>query len=240
MTVHYRNTAAPATPFPDLENITVDNTIVAMPFPRLRLVKLPPFTSLLSRAIARLGYSGSCKVALHYKTRFWESLLDPIIGGCGSTDIPAIGSVCYPSYAINSSGPGVLLASYISGDLARSVGTWTAEEHAAYVQRAMIDIHGDVAEEEYTGLFDRICWEQVAGGAWSEPKVGQQELYLPAYFKTEMGTVVVGEHTSYTHAWIFSALESAVRGSTQLMLDLGLVDEAKAITEKWMARWISI
>jgi hypothetical protein len=50
--------------------------------------------------------------------------------------------------------------------------------------------------------------------------------------------VLVGEHTSYTHAWIFSALESAVRGTTQLLLDMGLVDEAKEITEFWMARWI--
>lgn len=50
----------------------------------------------------------------------------------------------------------------------------------------------------------------------------------------------VGEHTSYTHAWIWSALESAVRGTTQLLLDMGLVDEAKEITEFWMARWISV
>ncbi|SMQ49438.1 unnamed protein product [Zymoseptoria tritici ST99CH_3D7] len=242
MTIHYRNTTAKSIPFPALSDLTVDNTIVAIPFPKLRLARLPPFTSLLSRAIDRLGYEPSCKVALHYSSRFWEHLPEPIIGGCGSTDIPAIGSVCYPSYAINSTGPGVLLGSYISGDLARSVGTLTADEHAAYVQRAMVKIHGPAAEEEYTGIYDRICWEQVEfqGGAWASPKVGQQDLYLPSYFRTEMGTVVIGEHTSYTHAWIFSALESAVRGTTQLMLDLGLVDEAKAITEKWMARWMSM
>ena len=39
---------------------------------------------------------------------------------------------------------------------------------------------------------------------------------------------------------VASALESGIRGSVQLMLELGLVDEAKAITEKFMARWISI
>lgn len=52
--------------------------------------------------------------------------------------------------------------------------------------------------------------------------------------------IFVGEHTSYTHAWIASALESGVRGSVQLMLELGLVDEAKATVEKWMARWIEV
>lgn len=39
---------------------------------------------------------------------------------------------------------------------------------------------------------------------------------------------------------VSSALESGIRGSVQLLLELGLVDEAKAITEKFMARWISV
>ena len=39
---------------------------------------------------------------------------------------------------------------------------------------------------------------------------------------------------------VSSALESGIRGSVQLLLELGLVDEAKAINEKFMARWISI
>lgn len=39
---------------------------------------------------------------------------------------------------------------------------------------------------------------------------------------------------------VASALESGIRGSVQLMLELGLVDEAKAITQTFMSRWISI
>ena len=77
-------------------------------------------------------------------------------------------------------------------------------------------------------------------GAFLSPLVGQQELYLPSYYHTEFKTIFIGEHTSYTHAWIFSALDSAVRGTAQLLLDLGLVDEAKTIVEEWMGRWISI
>lgn len=74
----------------------------------------------------------------------------------------------------------------------------------------------------------------------------------------ELQMIFVGEHTSYTHAWIASALESGVRGSVQLLLgecigfdapgrqatntgtELGLVDEAKATVDKWMARWIRV
>lgn len=57
---------------------------------------------------------------------------------------------------------------------------------------------------------------------------------------TILQMIFVGEHTSYTHAWIASALESGIRGSVQLMLELGLVDEAKATVDKWMARWIEV
>ena len=67
----------------------------------------------------------------------------------------------------------------------------TDEQHVALVQRAMIDIHGEVAQEQWTGAYDRICWEnnEFQAGAWASPTVGQQELYLPAYFHTEKHTV---------------------------------------------------
>lgn len=156
---------------------------------------------------------------------------------------PGIEQVCYPSYKINSSLPGALLASYTSSEPnARAVSALTDAEHVAFVQRAMIDVHGPVAQEQYTGIYDRICWQndQPTAGAWANGDVGQQAVYMPAYFRTEFNTVFVGEHTSYTQAWIWSALESAVRGTVQLLLDNGLVDEAKQITNFWMARWIKM
>ena len=219
-----------------------DYAVVAVPFSKVRLWRTPPFSSSLSRAIQSMNYDPSCKIALHYRSRFWEHLNPPIIGGCGSVDIPGIGSICYPSYNINASGPGVILASYTSGTPARSLAALSTEDHVALTQRAMVEAHGEIASEQYTGVFERQCWEvdEHQAGAWASPFVGQQDLYLPAYFQTEWKTIFIGEHTSYTHAWIFSALDSAVRGSVQLLLELGLVDEAKEIVNTWMARWISI
>ena len=72
--------------------------------------------------------------------------------------------------------------------------------------------------------------------------------------------IFVGEHASITHSWIASALESGIRGSVQLLLgrlktnaisprskpmlrrtsELGLVDEAKEVVDKWLARWIRV
>jgi len=219
-----------------------DYAVVAVPFSKVRLWNLPRYSSLLSRAINTMNYQQSCKVALHYKTRFWEKLSPPIIGGCGSVDIPGIGSVCYPAYKINSSLPGVILGSYSSGTPARSLGALSTADHVAYVQRAMVEIHGEVANEQFTGAYDRQCWEndEHSAGAWAAPTVGQQDLYIPAYYETEFKSIFIGEHTSYTHAWIFSALDSAVRGTSQLLLDMGLVDEAKQVVDTWMGRWINV
>ena len=201
VSVKYRSTPLSKT----AKSIDFDYVITAVPFSKVRLWRLPQYSSLLSRALKTLN-------------------------------------ICYPSYKINSTGPGVLLASYISGTLARTAGSMKEEDHVALIQRAMVEVHGNIAAEQWTGKYDRHCWEndEFQSGAWCSPNAGQQALYLPAYFKTEMKTIFVGEHTSYTHAWIWSALESGVRGTTQLLLDMGLVDEAKAVTQEWMARWIKL
>lgn len=132
-----------------------DYAVVAAPFSKVRLWRTPQYSSLLTRAIQTMNYQQSCKVALHYKTRFWEILDPPIIGGCGAVDIYGIGSVCYPAYEVNSSLPGVILASYASGTPCRSVASLSDEDHVALVYRAMIEVHGQVAADEYTGNYDR-------------------------------------------------------------------------------------
>jgi monoamine oxidase len=224
-------------------SIEFDYVVTAVPFTKVRLWRMPAYSSLLSRAINRYSYDPACKVAILYETRFWEHLEYPIIGGCGAVNVTPIGEICYPSYKINSTGPGVLLASYIEIDaFTQSLQALSDSDHVALVQRAMVDVHGEVANEQFTGIYDRVCWGTMPdqAGAWLGPVSGQQQLYLPAFFNTEMHTIFVGEHTSYVHAWIWSALESAVRGTTQLLLEMGLVDEANQITETWMARWLTL
>ncbi|KAF2754175.1 hypothetical protein EJ05DRAFT_504277 [Pseudovirgaria hyperparasitica] len=222
----------------------VDYLTIAVPFPITRSWRFsPPHSSLLTRAMSSLNYAYACKLALLYKSRFWEHSPSPIYGGCVTTSIPSLGSTCYPSYALNSSRPGMLLASYISGTTAPlALGGLAHAAHAAIAQRAIEEIHGPVAAAEYTGVYERVCWANEAdeGASWASPGVGQHPLYIPAFHQTEQRTVFVGEHTSVTHAWIFSAVESAVRGVVQVLLDAGLVDEAKGVSGRWMARWISV
>jgi len=221
-----------------------DYAVIATPFSVVRGWRFsPPLPSLISRAIGNLPYAAACKVALQFKSRFWEHLPKPIYGGCSITDLPGISYFCYPSYAINSTRPGVLLASYNFFEGAQMTTSFDEKEHAAFALDAMAEIHGEkLVREQYTSRFARQCWllDEYTRGGWADPHVGDHRLYIPEYFKTVNGMVWVGEHTSYTHAWIASALESGVRGAVQLLLEVGLVDEAKEVVKEWMGRWMKV
>ncbi|KAG5984514.1 hypothetical protein E4U55_004410 [Claviceps digitariae] len=237
------------------QNSSHDYAIISAPFTVVRQWRLPPIAATMRNAIKNLIYDGNCKVALEYSHRFWETMKNPILGSCSTTtDIPGIGMVCYPSYNINgsdansnsnssTSGPASILASYIDASSAHEVArmqTMSDEEHVQYVLDAMCEIHGEETRKLYTGKWARKCWDldPYTVGAYANPSAGQHELYMPLYLQVHKNMIFIGEHTSYTHGWISSAIDSGIRGAVQLMLELGLVDEAKAAVKKWMVPWI--
>ncbi|KAJ4288857.1 hypothetical protein N0V88_007187 [Collariella sp. IMI 366227] len=227
-------------PTTQLRTSTFDYALISAPFTVVRSWRLPSLPPTITNAINHLGYASACKVALEYSTRFWEHLANPIVGGCSTTtDIPGIESICYPSYNLNGTGKATILASYATSEWVSSLGE---EEHVQMVVDAMSEIHGEETRKLWTGKYNRRCWnhDSLERAGWANPTIGQHKLYIPEYFKTYDGLIFIGEHTSYTHAWIASALESGIRGSVQLLLELGLVDEAKEVVNKWMARWIDI
>ncbi|KAH7305223.1 hypothetical protein B0I35DRAFT_333155, partial [Stachybotrys elegans] len=231
-------------PFTTSNNVdNFDYVLNSVPLNLMKFWDLPPYSSLLRRAIDRTLYANACKVAVQFKTRFWEHLEQPIFGGCTRITRPQLGQVCYPSWHLNDTGPGTMMASYISDYEATVACAQSEEEHLAYIKRALGEVHGhDVVDENWTGNYARQCWEQDEhhAGAFTMQIFSQQHLYLPAFYQTEFNTVFIGEAATFTHTWIFSALEAATRGVVQLLLDMGLVDEAKEITNTWMARWIEV
>ena len=173
-----------------LQTASYDYALISAPFSVVRTWRLPyALPTTIRNAINNLNHQNACKVALEYKTRFWEKYANPIAGGCSTTsDIPGIGAICYPSYNINGSGPATILASY------DPVGngwqaSWTDEEHVQYVLDAMTEIHGDDTRKLYTGRHSRRCWnmDPLTKAAWASPTVGQHQLYIPEYFKTYNG-----------------------------------------------------
>lgn len=150
----------------------------------------------MRNAINSLTYWSACKVALEYKSRFWEHFEKPIYGSCSTTsDIPGIGLICYPSYNINGSGPASVLASFQPGP---PLGVdWSAvseEQHVQYTIDAMAEIHGDIANREYTGKYNRRCWtlDEFEGGGWASPTIGSHQLYLPEFFTTHKHVSING------------------------------------------------
>ncbi|KAJ3496790.1 hypothetical protein NLG97_g2394 [Lecanicillium saksenae] len=224
----------------DFRDSTFDYAIISVPFSVVRQWRMPDIDMTMANGIQNLNYEDVCKVALEYSERFWEKFENPIVGGCSTeTDIPGISLVCYPSYNLNSTGPASILASYLRSNPRRELArmsTMSDEEHAMYALDAMTEIHGEETRALYTGKFARKCWgrDPLAVGSWANPSVGQHELYMPEYFKVHKNLIFVGEHTSVTHSWIASAVASGIRGAVQMLLELGLVDEAKAAVEKWL------
>ncbi|GKT46843.1 L-amino-acid oxidase [Colletotrichum spaethianum] len=214
---------------------------MAVPFTMTRFMDLPQFSSVLNRAISEAGlrFKSACKVSLLFSERFWEKGERPIFGGYSKPDDEAVGALYYPVYGLNESRPG-LITHYRGGDWSDRFVSFTEEEHVGLVLDAITNLHGENVRDLYTGDYARLCWleDEYTAPSWCRPDVQQHKLYIPAYHRTEHNTVFIGEHTAPTHAWISSSLYSSVRGSVQLLLELGLVDKAKQLNEKWMGRWI--
>lgn len=232
--------------YPSVSNRTFeskeyDYTIMAVPFTMTRFMDLPKFSSVLDRAISEAGlrFKSACKVALLFSERFWEKGDKPIFGGYSKPPSDPMGALYYPVYGHNESRPGVIIQ-YRGGDWSDRFVSFSDEEYVQTVLDSIVSLHGEQARDLYTGHYERLCWlqDEHTATSWCRPDVEQHKLYIPAYHRVEHNTIFIGEHTAPTHAWVSSSLHSAVRGSVQLLLDLGLVDEAKKLNRQWMGRWI--
>ncbi|PWI68242.1 hypothetical protein PCL_02011 [Purpureocillium lilacinum] len=219
-----------------------DYTVMAVPFTMTRFMDLPDFSSVLGRAISEAGlrFKSACKVSLLFRERFWEHGERPILGGYSMPESLAVGALYYPVYGLNETGRPGLITHYRGGDWSDRFVSMTDAQHAELVLDAIANLHGDSVRELYTGDYARLCWlqDEHTATSWCRPDVEQHKLYIPAYHRTEHNTIFVGEHTAPTHAWISSSLHSAVRGAVQLLLEMGMVDEAKTLNQRWMGRWI--
>ncbi|KAH8768953.1 hypothetical protein F5883DRAFT_553246 [Diaporthe sp. PMI_573] len=219
-----------------------DYTLMTAPFTATRMMSLPPFSPTLTRAMSERGlrFKDACKVALLFSERFWEKGNRPIFGGFSTPPDAAVGALYYPVYGLGEKGRPGLIMHYRGGDWSSRFVSLSDAEHVGVVLDAIAELHGEGVRDLYTGEFERLCWleEPYIATSWARPDVGQHRRYIPAYHRTENNVIFMGEHTAPTQAWISSSLHSAVRGSVQLLLELGLIDEAKELNQRWMGRWI--
>ncbi len=192
--------------------VTGDVAIVTIPFSALRFVEIQPynlFSYYKRRAIRELNYIAATKIAIEFKSRFWER-----VGQCGGksiTDLP-IRFTYYPSYGIHTSGAATVLASYTWADEALTWDSLPNSKRIRYVLKNLAEIYGDIVYSEFvTGA--SFSWSQnpYSCGAFTAFEPGQ-ELELFPYITPPSGKVhFAGEHTTLTHGWMQGAIESGIR-----------------------------
>ncbi|MED1089384.1 flavin monoamine oxidase family protein [Bacillus paramycoides] len=192
--------------------ITGDIAIVTIPFSALRFVEVQPyhlFSYFKRRAIRELNYIAATKIAIEFKSRFWERA-----GQCGGksiTDLP-IRFTYYPSYGIHTPGAAIVLASYTWADEALTWDSLSNRERIRYALKNLAQIYGTVVYSEFvTGA--SFSWSQnpYSCGAFTAFEPGQELELFPYITPTAGGVHFSGEHTTLTHGWMQGAIESGIR-----------------------------
>lgn len=206
-----------------------DHVIMTLPFSALRFIDTPAnWPASKYDAIRTLKMTNAVKVALGFKSRFWESTgpySTHMAGGQSNTDLP-VRSVVYPSFGIGEPGPAYLLASYCWQNDADKFSHLSEQEMFDTCLRHLVTLHGEVAREQYLGHGAAVTWNQepLAGGGFEFFAPGQfTRKFLAA--RQPVGNVhFAGEHLDMVHYWIAGAYDSAFRSVWELTLQEGLLN----------------
>ncbi|KAH6887008.1 hypothetical protein B0T10DRAFT_407209 [Thelonectria olida] len=191
------------------------------------------------QAIRSLGYGASCKVAIKFKTPWWQ--LEPFNinkGGVARTDLPL--RVCvYPSYNIPSAQQSwsatessVLLCSYTWGQDAQRLGSLISpntpedeEQLKSVLLHNIALMHANKDTKTYEELMELLEDQYQTHHAWDwyrdQNMSGAFAYFGPGQFSNMWQEIIkpnafgqlylVGEVASSHHAWIVGALESVIR-----------------------------
>jgi len=201
-----------------------DFLLCTLPCPVLTRIGIEPELSGPKwRAIRELNYDSSTKVLAVARRRFWETD-DGIFGGGTFTDLP-LATAYYPSdNALSknprvSAGPGVLLASYSWGQVARRLASLPHAERAAAVLQQLARVHPQLKQPGLVRHTASWSWDNhpLSGGAFAWFMPGQHSAVHRYLVAPEGHIYFAGEHASLTHTWMQGALESGLRAVREML-----------------------
>lgn len=205
-----------------------DRVIETLPFSVLRFLDTPNSWSAGKReAMRMLKMTNSVKIALGFKSRFWERsgpYSDGMRGGQSDTDLN-VRSVVYPSFGIGEPGPAYILGSYCWQDDADKFSHLNKEQLLDAALRDVAVLHGkDIVDDEYLGHGTSVVWnrDELAGGAFEFFASGQFGEMLIAASEPEGRFHFAGEHLDMVHYWIAGAFNSALRTVWEILILEGL------------------
>ncbi|XP_016300759.1 L-amino-acid oxidase-like isoform X1 [Sinocyclocheilus anshuiensis] len=198
-----------------LTSITADYVLVTATAKATLLIDFkPPLSAEKMEALRALHYSSSTKVVLSFSKKFWED--DGIHGGKSITDLPSR-FIHYPSHNFPGISGGAVLASYTSSDDAAFLQTIKEEELKNLVLNDLVKIHGEHIRQLYTGgVVKKWGMDPYSHGAFAIFTPFQMRDYSMSIVQNEGRIYFAGEHTARPHAWIETAMKSALRAADKI------------------------
>ncbi|KAK5893096.1 hypothetical protein CgunFtcFv8_006001 [Champsocephalus gunnari] len=177
---------------------------------------VPPLSIKKMEVLKGVHYDSSTKIILIFREKFW--LKDGIQGGYSITDGPSR-FIYYPSHSFpNNKTIGVLLASYTWSDDSLLFLGASDEDLKELVLRDLERIHGKKVRALCTGMVvKKWSADPHSLGAFAFFAPFQHlDHYAEEMFRSEGRVHFAGEHTAFPHAWIETAMKSAIRAATNI------------------------
>ncbi|XP_077467790.1 L-amino-acid oxidase-like [Stigmatopora argus] len=197
-----------------LTNLTADYAIVTTTAKAALFIDFQPLLSKdKMEALRTVHYASSTKIFLSFRERFWEK--EGIKGGRSITDRPSR-FIYYPSHTFPGTDAGALLASYTCSDDSTLFQGLSEAEVMDAVLDDLVKIHGEDIRSSFTGGHVK---------KWgSDPySLGAFAIFTPyerpfakELFRSEGLVHFAGEHTARPHAWIETAIKSALRAAKNI------------------------
>uniref|UniRef100_A0A8C8RVA0 Amine oxidase n=1 Tax=Pelusios castaneus TaxID=367368 RepID=A0A8C8RVA0_9SAUR len=198
-------------------SVMADYVLVTTTAKAARLITFyPPLSALKTHALRSIHYTKDVKIVLACTKKFWEK--DGIYGGRSITDLPSR-FVYYPSHNFTS-GVGVLLASYTWGDDAEFFTPLSDEKCVDVVLGDLEKIH-QVPKDYIQKVCNRYVikkWglDRYSMGSYVSFTQYQYVDYSKTLFQSEGRIHFSGELTAQPHAWIDTAMKSALRAAKNI------------------------
>lgn len=179
----------------------------------------PPLPTAKMEALKSVHYGSSTKVVLTFSEKFWEK--EGIYGGKSITD-RASRFIYYPSHSFPGNDKiGVLLASYTWAEDSLFLLALSDDDLKEMVLKDLALIHGDHIRSLCTGvLVKKWSLDPHSHGAFALFTPYQHLEYANELFKNEGRIHFAGEHTAFPHAWIETAMKSAIRAARNIAMAL--------------------
>ncbi|KAM4611311.1 L-amino-acid oxidase-like [Polymixia lowei] len=175
----------------------------------------PSLSTHKMAALRSVHYDSSTKILLTFSEKFWES--DGIKGGKSITDRPSR-YIYYPSHSfLKNKTVGVLLASYTWSDDSLVFLGMSDDELKEAALRDLVKIHGERVRNLCTGVVvKKWSLDPYSLGAFALFTPYQHLDYAKEVFRSEGRVHFAGEHTAFPHAWIETAMKSAIRAARNI------------------------